>query len=188
MKTKILLTIFILLKTFVVTFAQVKRFEKGEIITKKGDTLNCLVEITSTYGDKIAYKQSKADKENFIRGREVKSLKTSFSTLESILCGKSERLMTELEKGKVTLYNYIEFQDTPTEQNNSGRQFRAIWRITYAIKMEDKYFEVESRPKKFKEQLCQLFRDCQPLIEKINTGKLDYSKVYNIVKEYNSCN
>ncbi len=108
--------------------------------------------------------------------------------MENILCGKSERLMTELEKGKVTLYNYVEFLDTGTEQNSAGGQFREIWRITYAIKMGDKYFEVESKPKKFREQLNQLFSDCQPLIEMVNRGKLDYSKLYNIVKEYNSCN
>ncbi|MBK6400332.1 MAG: energy transducer TonB [Bacteroidetes bacterium] len=160
-----------------------QRFDTGLVVLKHGDTLNCLVEINTSYGDTVSYKTFLNNDLKILLTKDIRSIKTSFAQTKNIKYNNSEKLMTLIVDGKVKLYNYVTYYKSSPSESSEG--WNPVFGFSHVIEMNDSIIPIDGL--KFKKQGQKLFSDCSTLAEKIRKGILDYSTIAKVVKEYNSC-
>jgi len=161
-------------------------FAEGQIIKKQGDTIKCLVSMTTSYGDVVKYKMKSNSPEITIKSSEVKLLKTPYNTFENISFGEKERLMTVMLVGKVTLYSCMFFYNPQTNYYKDNTAITTYSKdITYLIKKDDTINEIKN--KNFKNLMTSIMSDCETVISKINNKVYKFKNLETVVEEYNKC-
>jgi hypothetical protein len=161
-------------------------FADGKIVTKKGDTINCLVEMAVTYGEQVSYKTKQRNAISSMQVTDIRSIQTPYTYWESIQVRERMLLMGLVVDGKARLFNHVIINKGKEKKASSGNvQFYDPPTVTYVVQKGGIYTEVAEDD--FKEKGTQLFKDCTILMEKISSDVYKLEEMEKVVKEYNEC-
>lgn len=161
-------------------------FADGTIITKKNDTLRCLVEMAVTYGEKISYKLNAGAPALKIASEEIHSIKTPNMFYENILLGKKERLMSLLVDGDAKLFAHVTINVGTSKTDKVGTTtLYGAPTVVYGLKKDNLYHEVKK--KTFVETINATLADCSSIVAKVNEKVYRFEDLEKVVNEYNAC-
>jgi hypothetical protein len=163
-------------------------FDKGVIVTKRGDSLRCFLRVEAEYGSRIFYKKEMAGREISIRKKDVNFIAGSHEFLQNIQVGKKELLMTLAANGRVGLFFHVT-TGASRRQSILGvpTQAKPIPHIVFVIKMGSIYTEVKRE--RYREILSALLHDCPAVAQKMRDKERAYAYEHmdQAVADYNAC-
>ncbi|MEY2917606.1 MAG: hypothetical protein RIS73_1320 [Bacteroidota bacterium] len=163
-------------------------FTDVTIMKKKGDSVNCLIKLEINYGDIITYKDYQDAPEKKMDIKDIKSIRFPFKYLENITLDNKEKLVTLIDRGKISLYNYVEVKNGETvdvPKSGGGKFTPSKTIVHYIINVGTKYIELEENL--FRENLKPFINDCSELNNKVDNNVYSFTDIVTIIKAYNSC-
>jgi len=163
-------------------------YDDGLIITKESDTINCLVPLEVTYGDKIIIKIDGGSKEKVIKSSDLKYLATKYNIFENVRYTKKkkekEALMQIVIEGFVNLYLKTTVNTGTSYSGNGGTYtMNTAPTLEYVVKKNDTTYYIKKN--KFQETIIPIINDATELVEKIENKKFKYGDLEEIINEYN---
>jgi hypothetical protein len=161
----------------------VASYEKGSIIKKNGDTINCFVPISIYYSNSIKYRMDKNSTDIKLKTTEIKSIITPYNRIENLMIDNKEYIMRLLVVGKAKLYS----QNIPDEGRNpnGGYYTYSAPTIIYSISLDSAYYLIEK--KNYIQKLSECLKDCPTVQENILNKSYKYEDMEKIINEYNIC-
>ncbi len=171
----------------ILTFGQYS-YDTGLIITINNDTINCLVPLDVSYGNKILIKIDNGTIEKEMNSSDIKYLVTKYNVFESIsyTVKKKEKnkLMRFIIEGNINLYSYtiINTGNSYSAAGGTTTMYTAPT-IEYVIKKDKKTYYLKKR--KFNETIIPIIKGATELINKIENKEYQYNDIEKIINEYN---
>jgi hypothetical protein len=187
MKKNLSFTLILSFSNFVL-FSQTVAFEKGQIIKKNNDTINCLVELTPTYESIVNYKINSDSKPQKIKIKEVKSLKTPFNTFENITVNKAQLLFRIVVNGNITLLEYSKINISSSKDNVLGGKmvYYGAPTIINAIRTNENCFIIKQ--KKDLNLITYLLNNCPDAKAIVDNKLFKLDELKTVVSKLNKCN
>jgi hypothetical protein len=168
--------------------------EKGIIILKNNDTMNCFIEFEQVNEKEVAliaeggvvYQTDLKSKRQLLDIKKIKSVQSSIRKYENITAFKQELLFKLVINGSISLYehpklNIIESQTGSMRTVKFGPKLIDL----YAIKTPDSTYIIKS--KKDIKSITQLFDNCPESKSMIENKSFNLEELEKVIKLANDC-